>query len=245
MPWRAVETIPIRFGALVSKARAEAISQALLQRAVPLSLLKDGRTEPLATAALVRDGDRVGLLTAAHIFEHAREGDIVVALPRDGCSAKLRSVRTRIASHPDNDVAIVWVANPLAHRLCENWRISSIPAESLPAATSSSYVLAGYPACNARRVDGCVYAKPVVLFTGSIDAQRFMYARTAERIDGVTIWSPELDGVSGALLWHITDDSADDVACILRPAAMQVAFLHSTHLRVEPIACIADLINRR
>lgn len=246
MPWRAVETIPIRFGALVSPARAEAISQALLQRAVPLSLFKDGRAEPLATAALVRDGDRVGLLTAAHIFEHAREGDIAVALPRDGRSVKLRSARTRIVSHQVNDVAIVWVANPLAQRLCENWRVSSIPAESpQPASASSSYVLAGYPACNARRVDGCVYAKPLVLFTGSIDAQRYTYARTAERIDGVTIWSPELDGVSGAMLWHITDDTEDDVACILQPAALQVAFSHSTHLRGEPITCVADLIHRR
>jgi len=245
MPWRAVETIPIRIGSPVSPARAEAISHALLQRAVPLSLFKDGRAEPLATAALVRDGDRVGLLTAAHIFEHAREGDIAVALPRDGRSVRLRSVRIQIASHQVNDVAIVWVANPLAHRLCENWTVSSIPAESWPTVTSSNYVLAGYPACNARRVDGCVYAKPLVLFTGSIDAQRYAYARTAERIDGVTIWSPELDGVSGAMLWHITDNTEDDIGCILRPAALQVAFSHSTHLRGEPITCVADLLHSR
>ncbi|MDQ3214686.1 MAG: hypothetical protein M3P99_01195 [Pseudomonadota bacterium] len=246
MPWHAVETIPIRVGARISPVRARAISDALLQRAVPLSLFKDGRAEPLATAALVRDGDRVGLLTAAHIFEHAREGDIAVALPRDGRTVRLRSVRVHVVSHQVNDVAIVWIANPLAYRLCENWQVSSIPNESVQrSGDACSYVLAGYPACNARRVNGRVYVKPLVLFTGAIDADRYAYSRTAERIDGVTIWSPELDGVSGAMLWHITDDVADEVACILRPAALQVAFSHSTHLRGEPIACVVDLINRR
>ncbi|MDQ3214641.1 MAG: hypothetical protein M3P99_00960, partial [Pseudomonadota bacterium] len=116
MPWHAVETIPIRVGARISPARAQAISDALLRRAVPLSLFKDGRAEPLATAALVRDGNRVGLVTAAHIFEHAREGDIAVALPRDGRTVRLRSVRVHVVSHQVNDVAIVWIANPLAYR---------------------------------------------------------------------------------------------------------------------------------
>lgn len=71
MHWQAVETTPIRIGAPVLPARADAIREALLKRAVPLSRLDQGRLEPLATAGLVRDGDRVGLVTAAHIFERA------------------------------------------------------------------------------------------------------------------------------------------------------------------------------
>ena len=79
--------------------------------------------------------------------------------------------------------------------------------------TPSTYVLVGYPACNAIRVDGCVFIKPLVLFTESIDAQRYVYARTAERTDGMTIWTPEMDGVSGA------------------------------HLRTESITCVLELLN--
>ena len=47
-----------------SLARADAIGDALLKRAVPMSRLDQGRLQPLATAALVRDGDRVGFVTA-------------------------------------------------------------------------------------------------------------------------------------------------------------------------------------
>ena len=142
--------------------------------------------------------------------------------------------------HPDNDVAILWIGDrSLAQRLCANWEASSTESSTATGTTPSTYVLVGYPACNARRVDGCVFTKPLVLFTESIDAERYLYARTAERMDGVTIWTPELDGVSGAMLWRISDEDDDDVACVLWPAAIQVAFTHNAHLRAESITCVA------
>ncbi len=243
MHWQATDTIPIRLGAEVAPTRANAIGAALLKRAIPLSRLNEGRLEPLATAALVRAGDRVGLVTAAHVFERASAGDLAVPLPRDGRVASLHSARVRIVTHPDNDVAILWIGNrSLARRVCANWEASSMHGWTAADAPQTNYVLAGYPACNARRIDGCVYAKPLVLFTGSIDAQRYGYARTAERLDGVTIWTPELDGVSGATLWSISEESDDGVACVLRPVAIQVSFLHGAHLRAESIGCVLDLL---
>ncbi len=244
MLWQAIETVPIRFGARVTDARADAIGAALLRRAVPLWRVNDGRIEPLATAGLVRHGERIGLLTAAHIFEQTCTGDLAVPLPRDGRIAHLRSVRIHIVTHPVNDVAILWIADrSLARRLGANWEASSMHDWTPAEATRASYVLAGYPACNARRVDGCVYVKPLILFTGLLDTQRYIYARTAERLDGMTIWTPELDGVSGAMLWGISDEGDDGVTCLLRPAAIQVAFLHSGHLRAESITCVLDLLD--
>lgn len=243
MPWQAVETTPIRIGAPVLPARADAIREALLRRAVPLSRLDQGRLQPLATAGLVRDADRVGLMTAAHIFEHAPWGDLAVPLPRDGCVARLHSARVRLVMHADNDVAILWIGDrSLSQRLCANWEASSTAGFTITSSTPSTYVLAGYPACHARRVDGCVYVKPLVLFTESIDTERYLYARTAERTDGVTVWTPDLDGVSGALLWRISDEDDDDVACVLRPAAIQVAFTHNAHLRAESMTCVLELL---
>lgn len=243
MRWQAIETIPIGVGPRIAATRADAIGDALLRRAVPLSRLNEGRLEPLATAALVRVGARVGLVTAAHIFECASVGDLAVPLPRDGSVAPLHSARVRIVTHPDSDVAVLWIVNAsLARRLCANWQPSSMRDLTAADSTRASYVLAGYPACNARRVDGCVYVKPLVLFTVALDAQRYGYARTAERVDGVTVWTPELDGVSGATLWGISDEVDDDLTCVLRPVAIQVAFLHSAHLRAESITCVLDLL---
>ena len=243
MHWQTVETIPIRMGARVPSARADAIRDALLKRAVPLSRMDEGRLQPLATAALVRDGHRVGLVTAAHIFERVHWGDLAVPLPRDGRVARLHSARVRLVMHPDHDVAILWIGDrSLVQRLCANWEAISTAGSTVIGPAPSTFVLAGYPACNARRIDGCVYTKPLVLFTESVDAERYLYARTAERTDDVTVWTPELDGVSGAMLWRISDEEDDDVACVLQPAAIQVAFTHNAHLRAESIACVLELL---
>jgi hypothetical protein len=247
MPWQAVDTIPITVGADVAPARAAAIRDALLRRAVPLSRLVEGRLEPLATGSLVLDGGDGAVLTAAHIFEQANLGDLVIPLPREQRLMPLRSTRVRVVAHPQYDIALLWFVDRAAsERLCANW--AGCPLRQwcgVAAAPASLYAIAGYPAVNARRAEGCVYVKPVVLFTGPIDEHRFVYARVARRVDGLDIHTPELDGVSGATVWSVEHDGADDVACVLRPMAVQVAFQHGRHVRGEPIHGAAHLLARR
>lgn len=243
MAWQAVDTIPFRVNASVAPGRAEAIRAALLRRAVPLSRMVDGRLEPLATAGLVVDGRRIGLLTAAHVFEGVSTGDLAIPLPRDREVALLRSARVRVVVHAVSDLAVIWIDEALARRLNANWQPSPWPQRRVadePAA--ETYVVAGYPAANIRRIDGWIYAKPVVLFTAAIDSARFAYARTAERTDGLMIYTPELDGVSGATVWGVTDEGDDGVSCVLRPAAVQVAFVHGRHLRAERMADAVELL---
>lgn len=242
MSWQCVDTIPIRVNASVAPARADAIRAALLRRAVPLSRIVDGRLEPLATAGLVADGRRTGLLTAAHIFERVSAGDLAIPLPRDRDIALLRAARVRVVMHAVSDLAVLWIDDALARRLAANWEACPLPQWQADEAEVATYVVAGYPASNVRRVDGWIYAKPVVLFTAPIDGACFAYARTAERTDGLLIHTPELDGVSGATVWGVTEESEDGVSCLLRPAAVQVAFQHGRHLRAEPMADAVELL---
>src|SRR5512140_705279 len=122
MPWQAVDTIPFHIGANVAPGRAAAIRDALLRRAVPLFRLVDGRLEPLATASLVADGADYAVLTAAHIFEQANVGDLVIPLPRDQRLMPLRSTRVRVVAHPHHDIALLWFADrSTSDRLCSNW----------------------------------------------------------------------------------------------------------------------------
>jgi hypothetical protein len=247
MPWQAVETIPFRVGADIAPARAVAIRDALLRRAVPLSRVVGGRLEPLATATLVVDGTDRAVLTAAHVFEQASVGDLAIPLPRDNGLLMLRSTRVRVVAHPHLDIALLWFADrAVSARLCSNWL--ACPLRQWCGRSHGQaplYAIAGYPAAHARRADGRVYIKPVVLFTGALDAVRYEYARTARRVDGLEIHTPELDGVSGATVWAVEPDETGEIDCLLRPAAIQVAFQHGRHVRCEPIVGAADLLERR
>lgn len=247
MPWQAVETVPFRVGADVEPARAAAIRDALLRRAVPLSRLVDGRLEPLATASLVIDGADCALLTAAHVFEQASVGDLVIPLPREGRLLTMRSLRTRVVAHPELDVAMLWFAERTpGARLRANWMACPLRHWCGPAVRPATlYAIAGYPTSNMRRADGRVHVRPVVLFTAALDGVRYAYARTAQRVDGLEIRTPELDGVSGATVWAVEPGESGSIDCVLRPAAIQVAFHHGRHVRGEPIAGASDLLARR
>ncbi len=238
MSWQAVHTIPIHVDAAIAPERAEAVRAALLTRALPLARLVDGRAEPLATASLVEEGAGLALLTAAHVFDHGAVGDLAVPLPREGSWAYLRSPRLRVIVHPQRDLALIRIGDAvLARRLRASWipvPRSSLHFDGVRARTPCVYAVAGYPVSQSRRMDGAVYMKPVVLFTRAIDAERLAYSRTAERVDGLHIHTPELDGVSGALVWAVHEDEST-VDCLLRAAAVQVAFAHDRYVRTEPL----------
>ncbi len=247
MAWTAIETVPIRIDAPISPERAEAVRAALLMRAVPLARLVHGRAEPLATASLVADGSNLALLTAAHIFDQVAAGDLVVPLPRESTWACLRSARLRVFVHPERDLELLWIDDlALTRRLRASWMPVStahLHMDDADGRTPCTYALAGYPVSQARRHEGSIYMKPVVVFTTALDAERLAYARTAERMDGLSIHTPELDGVSGALVWAIHEDGplAD---CLLRAAAVQVGFAHDRYMRTEPLRSAPALLRQ-
>jgi hypothetical protein len=247
MTWKAVETIPIRIHGRISPERAHAVREALLPRVFPIVRIIDGRAEPLATASLVVDGETYALLTAAHAFDSATVGDLAIPLPNDGTWAFLRSTRCRVFVHPERDIALITLdVAAFVRRLRAHWKavpVAHLHAQAEFDRSAALYVLAGYPASQSRRVDGAIYMKPVVVFTGALDDGRLSYARTAERVDGLAIHTPELDGVSGALVWAVQDEACG-VGCLLRAASVQVAFAHSRHVRTEPLAPARLLLER-
>jgi hypothetical protein len=95
------------------------------------------------------------VLTAAHVFEQASVGDIVIALPRENRLLMLRSTRVRVVAHPHLDIALLWFEDrAVGARLCANW--SGCPLRRWCIEESSAatlHAIAGYPATNARRAD--------------------------------------------------------------------------------------------
>jgi hypothetical protein len=249
MSWAPVSTEPLDVDSDVGAERARAIGAALERVAVPLLSLRDGRAEPLASGALYALGGSLLLLTCGHVFDDGVcAGDLGVPLGRSGRILWLRAARPRVLVDPGADLAAIRIGCGRSARLLRrHWQ--AVPFEARPPEDRPhTYVLAGFPYAQMRRVDAVLHARPVVVFARGrmAGAQlRLSYSRLARRADGVEIHAPALDGVSGATLWAVVEDGAGSVQCVLQPAAVQTAFKHDAYVKAEPVGRFFRLLRDR
>ncbi len=249
MAWHSLATTALDVDTDIEPARAFAITEALCRRIVALLVRRDGRIEPLASGCLYWSAGHLVLVTCRHAFDDGVAlGDIHLPLGSSGRLVALRALNARFIEHPQRDLAAIDL-DPRKARdaLQRHWFPVPLNLAHVAAATGERWVIAGYPYVQMRRVEGAVYARPVVLFTrpltGDASGWCARYGRTARRIDGITIHAPELDGVSGATMWAI-DQESDDVDCVLRPAGVQCAFKHDGYVRGESIGAAHDMFAR-
>lgn len=265
MAWQPVATEPLDIDTGVAPARARAIAAALLRHAVPLLACRQGRAEPLASAALFRVGGRVLLVTCRHIFDDGIAlGDLGVPLVHGIGVLWLRRALMRMVAHPQRDLALIDLApGRTRDELLRHWPAVPLADEALQSAQRPAlYVLAGWPYAQMRRVDHTVFARPIVFFasparapehdepdadasrSGLAPSMRVRYARVARRSDGIDVHAPELDGVSGATLWAVIEDGCAGGDCLLQPAGVQCAFKHDAYARAEPLTVATGLFER-
>jgi hypothetical protein len=245
--WQMLPTLALAIDAEIAPARAQAVTAALLRRIVPLLAARAGRFEPLASGCLYEHGGRLILMTCRHVFDDgAAIGDLAVPLAAAGRLLPLRHARARLLAHPQHDLAALEIGAEGARKVLQRgWQ--PVPLAALPTeVVGSQFVLAGYPYAQMRRCDGTLYAKPLVVFARRLEdeaAPRVRYGYTAVRVDGQLVYAPALDGVSGATLWSVTE-ARGEVDCVLQPAGVQSAFLHSRYARGAPIAAAGELLAR-
>jgi len=247
--WNRIGTDPLLLDGDVGVPRARAIGAALERVAVPVLALRRGRAEPLASGALYLLGTSLLLLTCRHLFDDgASAGDLGLPLGDSGRILWLRTARPRVLVDPQADLAAIRIGcRRSAALLRRHWRAA--PFEALASeARSRTYVFAGFPYAQIRRVGAALHARPVVVFARGQPwgAQiKVDYRRIARRADGLEIHAPALDGVSGATLWAVIDDGGGTVDCVLQPAAVQSSFKHDAYVRAEPVGPFFRLLRSR
>ncbi len=321
MSWQTLDTIPIFLACRVPPARAAAVRAALQRRIVPLLVARQCRLEPLATGALCTDSGRTFLLTCRHALDEGVALDDLVVPLSDSRVLWLRDAHPRAFVHPLRDLALIELRGGVARLLAQHYRAVPLAAGGIDECGASRAtnndarqvkairplsartrgtggaggariaVLAGFPYAQMRRVDGVLYARPLVAFVslptdsspaqssgssadislstngveafstdrarrqGAATSERgvrrdraadvyLVYPRIAMRADGVEIHAPELDGVSGAMLWTVHDESADGIGCVLRASGVQVAFKPGAYARAEPLMALRELLQR-
>lgn len=250
MAWQSLATVALDVDSDIAPARAHAITESLCRRIVPLLVNRAGRVEPLASGCLYWSHGHLILLTCRHFFEDGVAlGDLALPLGDSGRLLSLRVLRARFVEHPAHDIAaIALTAECTRDALQRHWFPVPLHGLATPGAVASDrMVVAGFPYAQMRRIDGVVYARPVVFFarrvSGSSVAVQASYARTVRRIDGMLVHAPALDGVSGATVWTVSEER-NDVDCVLLPAGVQIAFRHDRYVRGEPIGAAREMVAR-
>ena len=250
MAWQSIPTVALDVDSGIAPARARAITEALYRRIVALLVVRSGRAEPLASACLYWSEGHLILVTCRHVFDDgASLGDLALPLGDSGRLIALRTLRARFVEHPSRDVAVIDLC-PMCARNALQRHWFPVPLHAAGGATrarSERVVIAGYPYAQMKRIDGAVYARPLVFFARtiatSVAALRASYARTALRVDGALVYAPALDGVSGATVWSI-EDERDDIECLLLPTGVQCAFKHDEYVRGEPMMAAREIVAR-
>lgn len=249
MNWARIDTEPLDVDSDVSAHRARQISAALERVAVPVLRIRNGRAEPLASGAFYVFGTSLLLLTCRHLFDDgASAGDLGLPVGDTGRILWLRSARPRVLVDPSADLAAIRIGcRHCAGLLRRHWRAAAF--DSLASeGRAKTYVLAGFPYAQMRRVAGVLHARPVVVFARGEMAGgqlKLSYRRIARRADGLEIHAPPLDGVSGATLWAVIEDGGGAVECVLQPAAVQSSFKHDAFVRAEPVSGFFRLLRDR
>src|SRR5207249_7797124 len=136
-------------------------------RIIALLVNRGGRAEPLASACLYWSDGHLILLTCRHVFEGgASLGDLALPLGASGRLVALHALKARFVEHPHRDIAAIDLCVRRARdALQRHWFPVPLSANSeANAAMSDRLVVAGYPYAQMRRLDGAVYARPLVFF---------------------------------------------------------------------------------
>jgi hypothetical protein len=232
--------------------RPAQVPEFVRQCALPIVVFSGAHAAVRGTATLVRSGEGVFLLTAAHLFDDGvRLDDLALPLPSGRDWVALGSAR--LIRDADADIALVVPARAQQAVLAGAWHavpLAAVADAGHALADQAVHYVAGYPAQMTRRSQEWLAAKRLVVTTarcpapdgaapGARGRDLFLeYRRVAARTDGVSIHTPELDGVSGAAVWSICRLGGRRHLMIV---GVQSAFRHSRYMRAHRMADLATL----
>jgi hypothetical protein len=250
--WETVGSSDIALDAAPLPQALDAPLQTLLDACtVPIAIHDFARAAVLGCGTLMQHGPRVGIATAAHLFDAPGlcVGNLLVTAHQPGThSALIDLAGARVLQDADEDVAwidlthAVHLGSILHGRALVDAADCAAP-ENIEHTAPCPHVLSGYPAQWSRFARGWLAARRLTVRTQPRDAQRhlFEFATHAQDAQGRTIHTPAMEGMSGAGVWRVLHTGQHANVWLV---GVQSAFMHSRYLRAAPVAALNGLLNR-
>jgi hypothetical protein len=252
--WEAVGESSVTLSGAALPAPLARSANALLQRCtVPIVVHNFNRAAVLGCGTLVRhpagDRARTCIVTAAHIFDAPgiSTGNLLVAsASQQAHAALLRLSGARVLRDLEDDVAVIDLSHAQHARAIEQDRTPVQLAQCLQEARDNpraAHVLCGYPGEWSRFERGWLAARRLTVNTRprrDMPAGLYEFGTQVQDAHGCWIYTPALEGMSGAGLWRI-EPSGRHARVLL--AGVQSSFVHSRYLRAAPTRALRRLLS--
>lgn len=237
---------------LGSLAEIEPIKHLAARVTIPLAYA-EGREFPwpVGSGTLLRGGDRLFILTAAHIFDKCDIDKFWIPSDRVG-GRPIPIGRAKLHRPTDTETFDLAVVELLEHSTrqaaANNW--GSIPLSSVTEPTlDGTFFLFGYPSSRLRPEGKTLMCSLITACTQRLEAPPagatepisdidlfFLYDTTAEDEDGNSVESPHLHGVSGGGVWEILNASPGELWVAekyMRLVGVQSSTMHGEWFRAK------------
>lgn len=201
-------------------AEVVAIQRFVLNCTAPLLLEQGERVGILGTGTFFTVGGRFFVITASHLFGPQIDPNNI-GLPLNLHRADIVTLGPATIHSPKEsgiDVSVIELKNErLVSDLTRTWRFTSAQNIGRFKPTQTTFLVAGYPDSQSSVTPEWIRSEPAtfltsplkevptdVLFTDPFDPAvdlLFRYGRVGEHLDGATVVTPDLGGMSGASIW--------------------------------------------
>jgi hypothetical protein len=240
-----------------SPIESEVVKEFLRSCTVPLVCEVGDKLALMGTGTFFRLEGHLWLVTAAHVIPDEQSlRELAVPMRTAGQFLTLGNCILYRPNSLNLDVAIVLIQDTAFQQLVpQNWRVLGESNITRFNPAGSTYIIAGYPRETLGKKEmnwldsfTQIYTNP---YSGGADDAdhsmlRLTYSRSASDHSGKLARTPNLEGMSGASVWAITNRPGELWAPdnVLKVVAVQVSFKHSDYIAAEWWTLVREVFRR-
>jgi hypothetical protein len=248
---------------MIEKEHMLAVEQFMRRVTVPILCSVLSELDHIGTGTIFKIDDRYFLITAAHIFDNVILEDVVI--PRNPiASPKLQTLGIFDIHRADNeniDIAILELKEESTiEHIKLGWHALTLN-NTAPASKEGTFLICGYPSVRMKVAPGSLGGSLLTAYTERLPTAPkfaeppvddrldmfFAYEAEAKDINGNTLASPHLRGVSGSSIWeyqHGQDQNFWTPESWLRVVGIQSSFRKGYYSRAKTWEYVMEMLRK-
>jgi hypothetical protein len=248
-----------------TQIESKIVQQFVLSVTIPILYEIESSAALVASGTLFKIAERSFVITARHIFDEVSDFKLL-AFPENPYKGSLHTfgdIKVYKPKEEHIDVAVIELHDPATvARLNAGWQFLTSENVAPPSTNpdDGGVFVSGYPVSLTSESNGWTHGQFVTAFTQRLpvvppQAKKpviedldlfFDYGHQAQSLEGETVLTPELPGVSGASIWEITHPTSTiwSPDQNVRVVGIQSAFRHSNYIRAKNWWAVAMVLEQ-